>query len=86
MPRRKTSDSIAGVLASAEHLRNRIVSLPGEIAEATKDLALAIVSLPEKRRGRPPGKRGRPRRGRARPPGRPRKVGRPPKLKAAPAG
>ena len=73
-------------MASAEHLRNRIVSLPGEIAEATKDLALAIVRLPEKRRGRPPGKRVRPRRRPGRPPGRPRKVGGPTKLKVAPAG
>jgi hypothetical protein len=72
-------------LASAESLRNRIVSLPGEIAEATKDLALAIVSMPQKRRGRPPGKRGRARRA-GRPPGRPRKVGRPPKVKAAMPG
>jgi len=79
MPRRKTSDSIASVLASAEGLRNRIVALPAEIRDGTKDLALAIVALPAKRRGRPPGKRGRPRARRGRPPGRPRKVGRPPK-------
>jgi hypothetical protein len=61
------------IQASAENLRNKIVALPSEIAEGAKELALAIVSLPAKRRGRPPGKRGRP-------PGRPRKVGRPPKI------
>lgn len=90
MPRRKASDSIGGVLAAAEGLRNKIGALPAEIREGTKDLALTIVNMTAKRRGRPPGKRGRPRgrRGRplgkrGRPRGRPRKVGRPPK--AAPS-
>ena len=86
MPRRKASDSISEVLASAEVLRNKIAALSSEVREATKELALAIVNMHAKKRGRPPGKRppprrkpGRPRRRRGRKPGRPRKVGRPPK-------
>jgi len=90
MPRKKASDSISEVLTSAEVLRNKIASLSAEVREGTKELALAIVNMQGKRRGRPPGKRNRPRgkRGRprarlGRPPGRPRKAGRPPK--AAPS-
>ena len=60
MPRRKASDSISEVLASAEVLRNRIAALSAEVREATKELALAIVNLHGKKRGRPPGKRPRP--------------------------
>jgi len=65
MPRRKTSESIAGVLSFAENLRNAINNLPDQIREKTRDLALAIVTTIPKRRGRPPGRprkrRGRPR-------------------------
>ena len=87
LPRRKTSDSIATVLSLAEGLRKKIIALPAEIREGTKELVLAIVNA--KRRGRPPGKRGRPRarrgrsiRRRGRRTGRPRKVRR--AAKAAP--
>jgi hypothetical protein len=86
MPRKKASHSISEVLTAAELLRNKIASLSAEVREDTKKLALAIVNMQAKRRGRPPGKknrprrkRGRPRGRRGRPPGRPRKVGRPPK-------
>jgi len=84
MPRRKASDSIAGVLSLAEGLRNRITALPAEIRDGTKELALAIVTRTGKRRGRPPGRRGRPPGRRGRRLGRPRKVGRPPKAMPAP--
>ncbi len=63
MPRRKASESIAGVLSSAENLRNAINNLPDQIRTKTRDLALAIVTTVPKKRGRPPGKRGK-RRGR----------------------
>ena len=53
MPRRKASDSISEVLASAEVLRNKIAALSSEVREATKELALAIVNLHVKKRGRP---------------------------------
>jgi len=86
MPRKKASDSISDVLASAEALRDKIASLSAEVREGTKELALAIINLHAKKHGRPPSKRarphrkpGRPRGRRGRPPGRPRKVGRPPK-------
>jgi hypothetical protein len=79
MPRKKASHSISEVLTAAELLRNKIESLSAEVRECTKELALAIVNMQAKRRGRPPGKRGPPRGRRGRPPGRPRKVGRPPK-------
>lgn len=78
MPRKKTYDSISDVLTSAEALRNKIASLPAEVREGTKELALTIICLHAKKRGPPPGKLVRPGR-RGRPPGRPRKVGRPPK-------
>lgn len=68
MPRRKASESIAGVLSSAENLRNAINALPVNVRDKTRDLALAIVAAAPKKRGRPPRKRGKP-----------RKVGRPPK-------
>ena len=68
MPRRKASQSIAVVLTSAENLRNRITALPAEVRDGTRELALAILALPARRRRRPPK------------PGRPRKVGRPPKV------
>jgi hypothetical protein len=74
MPRRKASRSIATALASAENLRNRIATLPAEVRDATKQLALAILALPIRRRG-PRAKLERP-----------RKVVRPPKVGAvAPA-
>jgi len=59
MPRRKTSDSIASVLSSAENLRNAINTLPMEVRDKTRDLSLAIVSAVPKKRGRPPGMRER---------------------------
>jgi len=68
MPRRKASQSVAVVLASAENLRNRITILPAEVRDGTRELALAILALPARRRGRPPKL------------GRPRKVGRPSKV------
>jgi hypothetical protein len=71
MPRRKASQSIAAILASAENLRNRITVLPAEVRNGTKELALAILTPPARRRGRPPRL------------GRPRKTGRPPKVTAA---
>lgn len=75
MPRKKkASGLIADVLSTAEDLRNAIASLQAEIRDKARDLALAVVNQPVKRRGRPPKKLGRPR-GRLR--GRPR--GRPPK-------
>lgn len=82
MPRKKSSGMIADVLSSAEQLRNTIASLQSEIRDKAKDLALAIVNQPVKKRGRPPKKPGRPRgkprgRPRGRPKGRPR--GRPTK-------
>lgn len=81
MPRRKTSASISNVLASAENLRNTINALPTQVRDQTKELALAIVTQPAKRVGRPPGRppkrRGRPPKRRGRPAKKP--VGRPPK-------
>lgn len=72
MPRRRASQSIAAVLGSAENLRDRIAALPAEVRDETKELALAVLALRARRRGRPP-KLGRPR-------GRPRKVRRPRKV------
>ena len=72
MPRRKTSNLISNVLASAERLKKDISSVPIEIQGKLQELAMAIVSKPAKRRGRPPKKRGRPRKS-----GRPRKRERP---------
>jgi len=85
MPRKKTSGVIANVLSTAEQLRNAIATLEIDIRDKTRDLALAVVNQPIKRRGRPPKKLGRPRgRPRGRPKGRPR--GRPAKSRAtAPA-
>jgi hypothetical protein len=75
MPRRKTSNIISNVLASAERLRKDISSVPMEIQDKIHELAMAIVSKPAKRRGRPPKKRGRPRkRSRQRKRGKPRKT------------
>jgi len=74
MPRRRASQSIAVVLASAENLTNRIAALPAEVRDGTRELALAILALPARRRGRPAKLE------------RPRKVGRPAKVAAvAPA-
>ena len=67
MPRKKSSNLISKVLASAERLKNDISAVPIEIQDKLQELAMAIVSKPVKRRGRPPKKRGRPRkRGRTR--------------------
>ncbi|MBS7622774.1 hypothetical protein KEJ39_03760 [Candidatus Bathyarchaeota archaeon] len=68
MPRRRSSDIISGVLASAESLRRDIGSLPEEIRGGVRELVLKMVSEPERRRGRPPKIKGRQRRR-----GRPRK-------------
>jgi len=76
MPRRKTSNLISNVLASAERLKKDISSVPIEIQDKLQELAMAIVSKPAKRRGRPPKKRGRPRKK-----GRPRKRERPRKTR-----
>jgi len=69
MPRKKTSGVIANVLSVAEQLRNAIATLEIDIRDKARDLALAVVNQPIKRRGRPPKKLGRPRgrpRGRSR--------------------
>jgi len=67
MPRRKTTSLITDVLATAETLRKDIGALPTEIRDKIRGLALAMVTQPVKRRGRPPKKVGRPRkRGRQR--------------------
>jgi hypothetical protein len=76
MPRKKSSNLISNVLASAERLKNDISAVPIEIQNKLRELAMAIVSKPVKRRGRPPKKRGRPRkRGRPKKRGRTRKTG-----------
>jgi hypothetical protein len=85
MPRKKASGMIADVVSSAEQLRNAIATLRAEIREKARDLALAVVNEPVKRRGRPPKRLGRPR-GRPKGRHRARHRGRPPKPKtAAPA-
>jgi hypothetical protein len=61
MPRKKASNVIADVFASAEILRKDIGALPTEIRDKIRDLALAMISQPVKRRGRPQKKAGRPR-------------------------
>jgi hypothetical protein len=68
MPRRRSSDIISDVLASAESLRKDIGSLPEEIRDSMRELVLKMVSEPKRKRGRPPKKGGRQRRR-----GRPRK-------------
>lgn len=51
MPRKKASGVIADVLSSAEQLRNAITALQADIREKARDLALAVVNQPVKRRG-----------------------------------
>jgi len=71
MQRRRASQSIAVALASAESLTNRMAVLPAEVRDGTTELALAILALPARRRGRSPKLGG------------PRKVGGPPKIAPA---
>ncbi|MEM2942734.1 MAG: hypothetical protein QXT81_04860 [Candidatus Bathyarchaeia archaeon] len=69
MPRRRSSDIMSDVLAAAESLRRDIGSLPEEIRDSMRSLVLKMVSEPERKRGRPPKRRGRQkRRGRPRKP------------------
>jgi hypothetical protein len=56
MPRKKSSNLISNVLASADRLKNDISAVPIEIQDKLQELAMAIVSKPVKRRGRPPKK------------------------------
>jgi hypothetical protein len=74
MPRRKASESIANVLSEAESLRRALSTLPDAVRDKTKELALAIVAMTPKKRGRPPGKVGTL-----------RKRGRPPQVQPATA-
>ena len=73
MPRKEGLDSIADVLADAGKLRNRIIALPAEVRDGTRQLVLSIVTLAAESRGRPPAKLPR---------GGLRKVGRPRKARA----
>jgi len=66
MLRRKASGAVADVLSSTEKLRTAMASIQSDIRNKARDLALAIVHQPLKKRGRPPNKLGRPKAGRER--------------------
>jgi hypothetical protein len=50
MPRRKSSDSIVSILRSAEHLRDKINSLPDEQQVAVRFLVSVTVEKERKKR------------------------------------
>ncbi|MBS7651086.1 MAG: hypothetical protein QXI59_03710 [Candidatus Bathyarchaeia archaeon] len=64
MPRRKQSSLVAEVLSSAESLKENIESLPPNIRDKIREIALSMIAMPVKRRGRPPKVEGKRRRGR----------------------
>ena len=67
MPRRKTSNIISDVMDSAETLRKDIDTVPYEMRDKIREIAVDMISEPKKGRGRPRKKRGRPKKKRGKP-------------------